>query len=322
MPVFSPVFPGAPRAVDLNGDKKPDLIFADANIASVVSLINQWGASTGESVSSTALTVAPNPVAAGQPVKLTAAIGTSAQGTPTGTVSFLSGSTVLGSSAVSAQGAAAFTTTFPAAGTASLTAQYSGDSTFAESVSNAVSLSVTAAKADFAITLNPAQGSAAAGASAAATVTLTPIDEFTGTITLACTGLPAGAACSFSPSSISINGSPVTSDLTVTTTTAVARVILPRRPLDPFAPASPALAGILASFAMHRGQQRRSRANRAWQWLGLLLVCVAVLHGCGGGSSAGAPPPQGGTPTGNYTITVTATAGATSHSATYALTVD
>jgi hypothetical protein len=90
-------------------------------------------------------------------------------------------------------------------------------------------------------------------------------------------------------------------------------------PLDPFVPSVAALAGVMAPFAIRRS--RRTRTARAFRWLGLLLVCGAVLQGCHGNSSGGMTSPGGGTQAGTYTVTVTATSGSTSHTAPYALTV-
>jgi Bacterial Ig-like domain (group 3)/FG-GAP-like repeat len=320
MPIFSPIQPNSPKAVDLNGDKRPDLIFADANVASVVSLINQWGAVTaGSTATSTALTVAPNPAALAQSVTLTAKVS-AASGTPTGSVNFLDGTSVLGSSTLTAQDVATLTTTSLAAGTHTLKAQYGGDRTFAGSSSVATSLTVGSGTPDFTISAAPASGSVAAGASAMATLTLTPSNGFAGTVSFACTGLPTGTACSFSPASVALSAGTATSQLTVSTAKTVAQtqVGLPDHPLDPFLPGT-ALAGMMAPFTIRRFP--RTRGVRLVRWLGLLLVCGAVLQSCGGGSSGGQNSSGGGTPAGTYTVTVTATSGSTSHTATYALTV-
>ena len=324
MPIFSPVATAAPQAVDLNGDKRPDLMFADENGNVIVSLINQWGLSAGTAATSTTLTVAPNPVVASQSVTLTATVSAMAGGTPTGTVSFLNGTSAVGSAALTPQGTATMSTTLLPVGDLSLTAQYSGSAAFAASTSGAVSLTVTAAKPDFAIALAPTSGSVAAGASATSTVTLTSSNGFSGMVTLACSGLPAGAACSFSPSSVSVNGTPATAVLTVTTgmPTALMQAAPRQRPLDPLLPAAPLFASTGVSFVVRRAR-RASRVARSLAWLVCLLACVAVLHGCGGGSSSAAatPPPTGGTPAGTYSVTVTATGASGSHAATYALTV-
>jgi hypothetical protein len=324
MSIFSPVFPGAATAVDLNGDGKPDLMFADANLPGVVSMINQWGlAAGGGAATSTTLSAAPNPATAGEAVTLTAKVTSSAAGTPTGTVNFLAGTNLLGSSAVSAQGSATMTTASLTAGTQSLIAEYGGDSAFAGSSSAAVSVTVSGAKPDFAIALAPTVGSVAAGASATVSVTLTPSGGFSGAVALACSGAPAGAACSFSPSSVSLNGAAGTAMLTISTATRVAKVMAsPRRSrFDPFVPTGTVLAGVLVPLTMRR-RRPRSRTARAFSGLGLLLICGVALHGCGGGGgSSGKQPMNGGTPAGTYTVTVTATSGSTSHAATYSLTV-
>jgi hypothetical protein len=72
---------------------------------------------------------------------------------------------------------------------------------------------------DFQITASTfSPASVAPGSSTSATITLTPFGGFRGAIALSCTGLPAGANCSFAPSTVA-NGSG-TSTLTITTTAA------------------------------------------------------------------------------------------------------
>ena len=85
----------------------------------------------------TGLSAAPNPVVFGNQVTLTATVS-SAKGTPTGSVSFRDGSTVLGTADLSTvQGNQVATLTVPQfeAGTHHLTAQYSGATVFAQSTS-------------------------------------------------------------------------------------------------------------------------------------------------------------------------------------------
>jgi len=78
---------------------------------------------------STALSASLNAVVSGQSVVFTAAVAPGA-GTPTGTVTFMDGNTVLGTTAVGAGGKAIFATSFSAAGSHTITAVYSGDSNF------------------------------------------------------------------------------------------------------------------------------------------------------------------------------------------------
>ncbi len=57
--------------------------------------------------------------------------------------------------------------------------------------------------------------SVTAGGSTTATVTIAPLNGFTGTVTLSCSGLPTGATCAFSPATVS--GGSGTSKLTIQT---------------------------------------------------------------------------------------------------------
>ena len=64
-----------------------------------------------------------------------------------------------------------------------------------------------------------------------------------------------------------------------------------------------------------------SRRRRRMAGLGvMLLVFFAAGMGCGGGGSSSGTK-TGGTPAGSYTIAVTATSGALSHTANVAVTV-
>ena len=52
---------------------------------------------------------------------------------------------------------------------------------------------------DFSITANPAAVTSNAGAAAASTITVSPANGFSGTVSLTVAGTPAGASASFSP---------------------------------------------------------------------------------------------------------------------------
>src|SRR5262249_6460284 len=83
--------------------------------------------------------------ASGQPVTFTVTVSGADGGTPTGTVTFLDGSTVLGSATLDATASgeqAVFTISTLANGTHSITAAYGGDSAYTASSSSAMSQSV------------------------------------------------------------------------------------------------------------------------------------------------------------------------------------
>jgi len=102
---------------------------------------NPNGTSTGTTSSSISLSISPSgSTTVGTSVTLTATVTPSAA---TGTVIFYNSGTELTTGTLSS-GTATATTSFTTAGTESLTATYVGNSTYAQSTSSAVSLSVTA----------------------------------------------------------------------------------------------------------------------------------------------------------------------------------
>jgi Bacterial Ig-like domain (group 3) len=102
---------------------------------------NPNGTATGTTASSVTLTPANTSITAGATDVLTATVSPSAA---TGTVTFLNSGTAIGTGTLSS-GIASYTATFATAGTETLTAQYGGDSTYASSVSAAVTVTVSAA---------------------------------------------------------------------------------------------------------------------------------------------------------------------------------
>jgi len=98
---------------------------------------------TPRAATTTALVVSPTSSVTGQAVTLTATVA-SAAGTPAGNVTFLDGSTALGT-AVLVNGVATLTTSSLAVGTRVLGASYGGDTTYA--TSTAPTRTVTVAKA-------------------------------------------------------------------------------------------------------------------------------------------------------------------------------
>jgi len=124
----------------------------DSTYAASTSAALTQTVSAGSISTTTALASSANPSMSGQPVTFTASVTpSSGTSTPTGTVMFLDGSTVIGSSTLDASGSATFSTSSLSVGTHSITAQYSGDATFAGSSSSALSQTVN--KSDTTTTL-------------------------------------------------------------------------------------------------------------------------------------------------------------------------
>ncbi|SEF64823.1 parallel beta-helix repeat (two copies) [Bryocella elongata] len=119
-----------PGSYNITAVYSPTTEFASSTSAMVPLVVN--GAQTTTKLSST-----PNPSAFGQPISLTVSV-TSPQSTaaPTGTITIMDGSTVLGSGTLTPTGTYAFTTSALTVGSHSLTAIYSGSSNDNASTSN------------------------------------------------------------------------------------------------------------------------------------------------------------------------------------------
>jgi hypothetical protein len=89
---------------------------------------------TALAATATALTSSPNPVVTGAPFTLTATV-TSSFGTPTGTVRFVEGATVLGTATLNGSGVATLTVQTLPPGSHTIVAEYLGAGTFAPSTS-------------------------------------------------------------------------------------------------------------------------------------------------------------------------------------------
>jgi hypothetical protein len=136
---------------DFNGDHQPDVVVASSSLSTVTILLNIV---TGyRQATTTALTSTPNPSSVNQSVLFTATISTQF-GSPTGTVTFKSGSTTLGQGTVS-NGQATLNYSFSSPGTNPIVATYSGDSTFLPSSSAPLRQTVNRALTTTALTSSP-----------------------------------------------------------------------------------------------------------------------------------------------------------------------
>jgi len=134
---------------------------------------------------------------------------------------------------------------------------------------------------------------------------------FPNSVTLAASGLPAGATATFSPTSITPGNSSATSTLTIQTAKPVAALTTKK---SPWPLAAPALA--LIGFFFLPGKRRR-------RWITLTILLLAslgtftALTACGGGFGMTST-----TPATNYTVTITGTSGTVQQTTTVQLTVE
>ena len=189
------------------------------------------------------------------------------------------------------------------------------------------SVGLTGTGTDFSIGLAPGGSATAtvpAGSPATYDLLVTPISGFNGTVTLGCTGAPLESTCLLSQASAILNGNTAT-PFSVQVTTMAPSVAPPGvgrqwRPFDglrilPMVLMVALASMLLASAIRFRGAAAHWRRAHAFAiTLGFLLFAITQID-CGGGGSNNSPPPppSGGTPTGTYTLTVTAASGGASH---------
>jgi len=246
---------------------------------------------------------------------------------PTGTVTFLLGGTpitgsgnpatvigVNGSGSIQtgafqpAQGGASLVTDLPV-GQDIVTAQYSGDANYTGSTSSAV---VITAQADFVFAAaTPSITIANPGGSGTAMLTIAGQPGYNGTVNFtstSCSGLPRESSCSFNPASLTGSGS----------TTLTIRTTAPRSAsLEGGGCWTTSFGATLAAIFMLSGGSRRREWGRLFSLLA--VSCLITIASCGGSSKSGGG--DAGTPPGSSTVTVTASSGTLTHTATITLNI-
>jgi len=136
---------------------------------------------------------------AGLPLLLSAGVGSTTQGVPTGTVTFLDNGTAV-TTAPLINGAANGTYLSPGTGAHSLLASYGGDGNFLASASQAQTTTVSAIP-DFSLVTSGSTTQTVAGGNVAnyGITVGSQSGAFTGVVDFSASGLPAGATVSFSP---------------------------------------------------------------------------------------------------------------------------
>lgn len=223
---------------------------------------------------------------------------------PTGTVTFESGTTVIGSGPVDSNFVATLTLSLPD-GSYTITAYYSGDLLHGPSTSAPVTVAIPGT--GFNLSVTPAAVTIPTSQNATVTVTLASIDGFADSIGLGCASLPPGVTCHFSTISASLTASQSPSptvQLTIDTNyplTGGSSSAMNSRSAPPGA----YLAGLALPFSLFFGwvfwRFRRRHATFLTTVLIILLSGAALLaSGCGGMGASNAIP-------GTYVIQVTGT---------------
>ncbi|HEV2398524.1 MAG TPA: Ig-like domain repeat protein [Candidatus Sulfotelmatobacter sp.] len=185
--------------------------FTPSDTTDYIGVSKNVSLSVTQAPSSTTITsTSPNPALPGSPVLVTYSVGGVAGGAvPTGTVTVKAST---GESCSQSVAAGSCSLTFNTTGTRTVTASYSGDTNYlASSTTTSVQVNV----GDFSISATPATETISSGHQAIYTITVMPIAGLTGSVNLSCSGAPANASCSVSPSVDNLQGSPVTSTVTL-----------------------------------------------------------------------------------------------------------
>jgi hypothetical protein len=260
---------------------------------------------------SVSLSSLDNPAFLQNQVSFVATVAETASKAPTGTVTFMDGTTALGTVTL-VNDVASFNISTLAIGTHTITALYSGDSLYPASASAVLDEVIE----DFTLTINstsiPIVG---AGQSVTIPITVTmnsPALTAPAAITLTAEGAPFGSSYTFTPAAIAAGSASTSVTLNINIPADfVAKTELQPRPSSAMPLGSLGLATLLLPFAL---RLRKSGSRLAQMLMVFVLILggfatATTLSGCGANKAA------------PYAVTITASSGALSHSSTCLITV-
>ena len=244
--------------------------------------------------------------------------------TPTGMVTFLDGTTVIGTSSVTTNGGvvvnlpttgnALLVTSAMATGAHKITAVYSGDSTFAPSTSAPADNMVE----DFTnVNSGPASQNLFPGDKTSYKFTLSPLSAttFLNDVNVTVTGLPEGSTYTVTPAAIAAGSG--TTGIVLNVQTSSSLKAGNRMPQNPASHRElPIALGMLGLAGLGSIRKLRRKIPRTLFLLLLAigsLLPIGTLSGCAGGYFTLTPT--------TYTVTVTGVEGSIQHSATATLSV-
>jgi Bacterial Ig-like domain (group 3)/FG-GAP-like repeat/FG-GAP repeat len=250
----------------------------------------------------TMLTSSVDPVTSGQSVTFTANVVAAAGSVaaPTGVVTFLDGSIVLGTKTLVGSGVASFSTSGLSVGVHAIRASYAGDANSVASVSAVLTETVNgtvSAGSGFSVSVTGA-AKVGVGGVASLQVAVAPQTGYTQPVQLSCGDLPSEAACTFAAHTIPAGGGTTTLQLSTmaprSCTVADSGSTTAGLPF-----AGTAVAALLVLFIP--GKRRRAVKGLL---VALIALCgMTTLSGCGACTDLGTKP-------GSYTIRVMGTSGA------------
>ncbi len=195
--------------------------------------------------------------------------------------------------------------------------------------SQSVSLPLSIRFADFSLSSPSNSATIAAGGTANYSLTVTPLNGFTGGVNFTCAGAPSAATCGLNPASVKLDGTDAVSVAVSVATTAMNPPRKgPRPPVLPLASEKGFKAlWVLFWMALLVTVGRRARSRRRLglgKSVVLTTVLAVMLASCGGGGGGTPPDPPADPPTppGTYTLSIQANSGSLSHQINLTLVVN
>jgi Bacterial Ig-like domain (group 3) len=251
----------------------------------------------------------PLTTVAGQTANLQATV-VAASGTPvpTGSVTFTDSNATLGTATLDATGNATLPTSTLAVGQHSIVAYYVRQDPFDSSTSSPAMIVVSpnggmqlTASAN---TLQVSYGTT----SSAIKLQVTSLSGLTGAVSFACSGLPIGMNCQFSPSQVTLtDGGNATSSMTISSSAAETSGFGIWKGLG--------MLSLLIALLTASVVGRRARLVKVL--CGVALVIIVGMIGCGGSGGSSKPPQE----TGTKTVLVSATSGTVTQSVPITVTI-
>jgi hypothetical protein len=198
-----------------------------------------------------------------------------------------------------------------------------GTLTITDSTGNPQTVTLSGTSANFSLTSSTNANTIQPGSSATYTLTASAVGgSFVDAISFSCSGLPANATCSFSPSTVTPGTSKATTTLTISTTDEVGENM----------PASPARQKPMNSLWMQfqglgvvgmvlANGKKRSKKAAVLILLALLVLGMLFMSGCAGGTGIAPQNQQTSGTAHSYTVTVAGTSGTLQQSLPLTLTI-